>query len=202
MYDILIIFFYLVMTGDDLAASDAIGIPGIIPSRAAKTSFVTTAGGRALYAHQIFRPRSHRHCCRPPPPTPSLRPCCHRCHRLRPHRRPSPTPSLHPPTPSLRPCCRPRPRLCPRIRPCLRPSPTPSLCPPTPSLRPRCRPRPPPSPSLRCRPHRRRRPPPATPLSPSSSPMLRIRTNFGSGSLVKKLNNFKWYIFSVFFLNF
>ena len=164
MYDILIIFFYLVMTGDELAASDAIGIPGIIPSRAAKTSFVTTAGGRALYAHQIFR-----------------------CHCLCPHRRPSPTPSLHPPTPSLRPCCRPRPRLCPRIFPCLRPSPTPSLCPPTPSLRPRCRPRPPPSPSLRCRPHRRRRPPPATPLSPSSLPMLRIRTNFGSGSLVKKI---------------
>ena len=187
MYDILIIFFYLVMTGDDLAASDAIGIPGIIPSRTAKTFFVTTAGGRALYTHQIFRLRSHRHCCRPPPPTPSLRPCCHRCHRLRPHRRPSPTPSLHPPTPSLRPCCRPRPRLCPRIRPCLRPSPTPSLCPPTPSLCPRCRPRPPPSPSLRCRPHRRRRPPPATPLSPSLSPMLRIRTNFGSGSLVKKI---------------
>ena len=146
MYDILIIFFYLVLTGDDLASSDAIGIPGIILSRAAKTSFVTTAGGRALYTHQIFRPRSHRHCCRRPPPTPSLRPCCHRCHRLRPHRRPSPTPSLRPRphTPSLRPCCRPRPPLRPRRR---RPPPIPSL---------RCRPRPP------TRPHRSR--PPTTVL--------------------------------------
>ena len=36
MYDVpvLIIFFYLVMTGDVLAAIDAIGVPGILPSRA------------------------------------------------------------------------------------------------------------------------------------------------------------------------
>ena len=32
MYEVLIIFFYLVMTGDDLAAIDAIGVPGILLS--------------------------------------------------------------------------------------------------------------------------------------------------------------------------
>ena len=54
VYDILIMFFYLVMTGDNLAAIDPIGVPSILPSRAAKTSFVTTASGRALYAHKMF----------------------------------------------------------------------------------------------------------------------------------------------------
>ena len=48
------------MNGDNLAATDAIGVLGILPSRAAKTSFVTTASGRALYAHQMFCPRR---CC-------------------------------------------------------------------------------------------------------------------------------------------
>ena len=89
------------MTGDDLGANDAIGVPGILPSRASKTSFVTTASGQTLYAHQMSC--RHRHCCRRPPPTPSLRPCC--CRRPRPpttfrpncrhcRRRPPPTPSL------------------------------------------------------------------------------------------------------------
>ena len=36
MYDVLIIFFYLVMTGDNLPASNAIGVPGILLYRAAK----------------------------------------------------------------------------------------------------------------------------------------------------------------------
>ena len=78
------------MTGDDLAANDAIGVPGILPSRAAKTSFVMTASRRALYDHQMLRPRPRLHCCCRPPPTPYL------CPRRRPS--PTPTPSLSPPT--------------------------------------------------------------------------------------------------------
>ena len=167
MYDVpvLIIFFYLVMTGDDLAAIDAInaiGVPGILLSRAAKTSFVTTASGRALYTHQMSR---RRHCRRRSPP--SLRPCC----------RPRPPTTLcpnrrhcrrrPPPPPSLRPCCNPRPptTLRPNRRHCRR------RPPPTPSIRPCCRRRRPPPTTLRLnRRHCHRRPLPTPSLRPCCCP--------------------------------
>ena len=42
------------MTGDDLAAMDSTGFPGILPSRSAKTSFVTLPNGQTIYAQQLF----------------------------------------------------------------------------------------------------------------------------------------------------
>ena len=53
-----VIFFYLVMTGDELAALDNIGVPGVLPSRGAGTSFVTTAGGRTIFNAQMFQPEN------------------------------------------------------------------------------------------------------------------------------------------------
>jgi len=46
------------MTGDELAALDTIGVPGVLPSRGAGTSFVTTAGGRTIFNAQLFQPEN------------------------------------------------------------------------------------------------------------------------------------------------
>ena len=50
-----IYFVFLVMTGDDLAAIDSTGFPGILPSRSAKTSFVTLPNGHSIFSNQLFQ---------------------------------------------------------------------------------------------------------------------------------------------------
>ena len=66
VYDVpvLIIFFYLVMTGDDLAATDAIGVPGILPCKSVGRSTVTSCWlrlDRALASARCLLMNNRKH---------------------------------------------------------------------------------------------------------------------------------------------
>ena len=66
VYDVLvlIIFFYLVMTGDDLAATDAIGVPGILPCKSVGRPAVTSCWlrlDRALASARCLLMNNRKH---------------------------------------------------------------------------------------------------------------------------------------------